>query len=108
MKGLAGLIILFGVFVAGALYGVEKNNEKFDEAAPVHQERVEEEKVETESGQTSSQTTEQIPTDEKDCRPSFQEEDVPWITRLAAGIGEGVAVTFNGLIVVASEIIQAG
>lgn len=106
MKGLAGLIILFGVFIAGALYGIEKNNETFDEAVPVHQERVEEEKAASE--QTSSQTTKQSPSDEKDCHPSFQEEDVPWITLLAAGIGEGVAVTFNGLIVVASEIIQAG
>ncbi|MYL19832.1 hypothetical protein GLW04_08035 [Halobacillus litoralis] len=106
MKGLAGLIILFGVFIAGALYGIEKNNEKLDEAVSVHQPEEVEEKAEDRQSPTG--TTEQIYAAERDCHPSSQPEDVPWITRLAAGIGEGVAVTFNGLIVIASEIIQAG
>lgn len=91
MKGLVAVLLAIALFFAGALYGIEKNQEKENgvvhtEAAPVVHD--------------PERTTE--------CSSPVVEEDIPWISQLAGGIGEGVAVSFNGIVLVLSEVLSAG
>lgn len=91
MKGLLVIVLAVALFFAGALYGIEKNQEKesaVEKTAPVH------------SSYDSAASAE--------CETLEVEEDVPWISQLAGGIGEGVAVSFNGFVLVLSEVLSAG
>lgn len=104
MKWMAAVLVIIIVFVAGALYGIEKNNEKlYDQPMVVTPEQDPQPRPESKE----KIKHEAIPT-EAYCPPPEREERVPWISQLAGGVGEGVATSFNGLIVVFSEIIQSG
>ncbi|MBH0229930.1 hypothetical protein LCL89_01380 [Halobacillus yeomjeoni] len=89
MKWIAAILVCASLFIFGALYGIEKNNLKQGET-PVHI-------VEKSEGVAAT-----------NCSPPPASEDFPWIVELAGGLGEGVAFTFNGVVLVLSEMIQAG
>lgn len=101
---MAAVLVVIIVFVAGALYGIEKNNEKLnDQPMIVTPEQDQPPRPEPEEKIKHGGTK-----IEAYCPPPGREERVPWISQLAGGVGEGVATSFNGLIVVFSEIIQSG
>ncbi|MGR9049308.1 hypothetical protein ACQ4XT_11825 [Halobacillus faecis] len=104
MKWLAGGLIIVIVFVTGTFYGIEKTNEKLDDRPAV----VTPEKPEQEVDHRVEEQTSTLPDSGDFCAPLTIDSDAPWISRLAGGMGKGVASSFNGVIVVLSEIIQAG
>ncbi|WP_079479609.1 hypothetical protein [Halobacillus salinus] len=87
MKGIVLIVLAVALFFSGALYGIEKNQQK-------------------ETGDVPVEVTSPDTRDEQDCLPPESNESVPWISRLAEGIGEGIAVTFNGIVVVFSEMFS--
>ncbi|MGI8316087.1 hypothetical protein [Halobacillus mangrovi] len=93
LKWLIGLIIGAALFISGAFYGIDKNNEKLEEITPAV-------KVQEKEQEEASSAD--------DCRPVTENTDYPWIVEIAGGIGEGVAATFNGILLVLSEIIHSG
>jgi hypothetical protein len=104
VKWMAAVLLVIVVFVTGALYGIDKNNQKLNDQPVV---------VTAEQDQPSHREPEKRIKDdgtstEAYCAPPEREEKVPWISKLAGGVGEGVATSFNGVIVVLSEIIQSG
>ncbi|WLR46214.1 hypothetical protein LC065_11430 [Halobacillus litoralis] len=104
MKWLAGGLIVVIVFVTGAFYGIDKTNEKLDDRPIVEAP----EKSEQELDHRVEEQTSTSPDSDDFCAPLKIDSDAPWISRLAGGLGKGVASSFNGVIVVLSEIIQAG
>lgn len=92
LKWLVVLIIGAALFISGAFYGIDKNNEKLKEITPA---------VKVQEQEKSSSSAD-------DCRPVTETTDYPWIVEVAGGIGEGVAATFNGILLVLSEIIHSG
>ncbi|MGP4074462.1 hypothetical protein [Halobacillus sp. K22] len=90
MKWLLAILLGVALFVAGSLYGIEKNQEKERENSPVvHEEEVKK------------------PAAADRCSPPETMEDVPFIVKVAAGMGEGVAASFNGIILVLAEFIHS-
>ncbi|MCA1009736.1 hypothetical protein [Halobacillus halophilus] len=90
MKWLLAILLSGTLFVAGSLYGIEKNQEKEKEHAPIVQEK----------------ETEESPVVHP-CSPPETTEAIPFIVKVAAGIGEGVAASFNGIILVLAEFIHS-
>jgi hypothetical protein len=86
------VILIMGavLFITGAFYGIDKNNEKLADAPTVKVR--EQEKPSQPEGQ---------------CRAVTEQEDYPWIVEVAGGIGEGVSATFNGILLVLSEMIHS-
>ncbi|MBA2173538.1 hypothetical protein H0266_01350 [Halobacillus locisalis] len=91
MKGLMVVLLAIALFFSGALYGIDKNQEKENGA------------VETNAAPSVQDTT-----SHPECDAPVVEEDIPWISQLAGGIGEGVAVSFNGIVLILSEVLSAG
>ncbi|MYL47901.1 hypothetical protein GLV98_00300 [Halobacillus litoralis] len=104
MKWLAGGLIVVIVFVTGAFYGIDKTNEKLDDRPAV----VTTQKSEPEVDHRVEEQPTTSPASNDFCAPPKLDAKAPWISQLAGGMGEGVASSFNGVIVVLSEIIQAG
>lgn len=104
MKWLLGGFIVIIVFVTGAFYGIDKTNEKLDDGPAV----VTTQKSEPEVDHRAGEQTSPSPGSNDFCAPPKIDPDAPWISQLAGGMGQGVASSFNGVIVVLSEIIQAG
>ncbi|MBX0358777.1 hypothetical protein [Halobacillus sp. Nhm2S1] len=104
MKWLAGGLIVVVVFITGAFYGINKTNEKLDDRPAV----VTIEKAEQEVDHRVEEQISSSPGTDDFCAPPKIDAGAPWISQLAGGMGEGVASSFNGVIVVLSEIIQAG
>lgn len=104
MKGMAVLLMLVVVFVLGALYGIDKNNEKraYEPAVVT----VQPDPVKRETADLKKEEGQEI--EDVSCIPPYPKENIPWISKLAGGLGEGVAMSFNGVIVFLAEIIQAG
>ncbi|WP_281975945.1 hypothetical protein [Halobacillus litoralis] len=107
MKWIAGVLLVGAVFIAGAFYGIDKNNEKTKEE-PVVVTTQPEPDPERRAGQKPEKEARIENSAENHCAPPYIEDEVPWISRLAGGVGEGIAVSFNGVIVVLSEMIQSG
>ncbi|ARI77008.1 hypothetical protein [Halobacillus mangrovi] len=93
LKWLIALIIGGALFILGAFYGIDKNNEKLEEITP--------------TVKVQEKEKEKAPSSADDCRPVTETTDYPWIVEIAGGIGEGVAATFNGVLLVLSEIIHS-
>lgn len=104
MKWMAAVLLVIIVFVAGALYGIEKNNEKLNDKPWVVTTQQDQPTHREPEGRVKHDGT----STEAYCAPPKREENVPWISKLAGGVGEGVATSFNGVIVILSEIIQSG
>ncbi|CDQ18055.1 hypothetical protein SAMN05192559_102204 [Halobacillus karajensis] len=104
MKGMAAIVMILIVFVAGALYGIDKNNEKAHEQPDMV---VTEQDASNEDSKITKEDKDH-PKEDSICAPPPMESNGPWVTKLAEGLGNGVASGFNGVIVVLSEIIQAG
>ncbi|KHE71193.1 hypothetical protein [Halobacillus sp. BBL2006] len=90
LKWFAIMIIGAVLFITGAFYGIDKNNEKLADAPTV--------KVKEQEEPSHS---------EGHCRPVTEQDDYPWIVEVAGGIGEGVSATFNGILLVLSEMIHS-
>lgn len=89
MKGIVLLVLAIALFFLGALYGIEKNQQK----------------------ETDGVVVELTPSahdlgEKGDCESYVKEEKVPWISRLAGGIGEGIAVSFNGIVLIFTEVLS--
>lgn len=92
MKWLVIIILAMGMFISGALYGIDKNQEK------------ERDVLVTSDNETFSKKN-QIT---NACEPQRSpEEKPPWITQLAEGMGEAVAISFNGILVIVSEFFSS-
>ncbi|MEC3883167.1 hypothetical protein VKA52_05415 [Halobacillus sp. HZG1] len=104
MKWLVGGFIVVIVFVTGAFYGIDKTNEKLDDRPAV----VTTQKPHQEADHRVEKQVLAAPESDDFCSPPKIEVEAPWISQLAGGMGKGVASTFNGVIVVLSEMIQAG
>ncbi|SDP56330.1 hypothetical protein [Halobacillus aidingensis] len=104
MKWLAGGLIVIIVFVTGAFYGIDKTNEKLDDRPAVVTTPISEQEVD----HSVEKQTSISPGSDDFCASPNIESGAPWISKLAGGMGQGVASSFNGVIVVLSEIIQAG
>ncbi|WP_226583176.1 hypothetical protein [Halobacillus litoralis] len=104
MRWLIGIILIGAVFIAGALYGIEQNNDKLDEQRPSAVTA----DVKLQEPPKAQEKEDEPKTAECRCTPPEIEETIPWISQFALGIGEGVALIFNGVIVVLAGIIQAG
>ncbi|GEN52012.1 hypothetical protein [Halobacillus faecis] len=104
MKWLAGGLIVVVVFITGAFYGIDKTNEKLDDRPAV----VTTEKSEQEIDHRVEEQPSPPPGTDDFCAPPKIDTGPPWISQLAGEMGQGVASSFNGVIVVLSEIIQAG
>lgn len=90
MKWILAAIVCGSLFIAGALFGIEKNSEKLEDTQTV-----------------VVQEKEKRGTDDQ-CAPPSQDGEYPWIVQVAGGIGEGVAATFNGIVLILSEFIHSG
>ncbi|ASF39962.1 hypothetical protein CEH05_12775 [Halobacillus halophilus] len=90
MKWLLAILLSGTLFVAGSLYGIDKSQEKEIEPASIVQEKVPEKSSAVHP-----------------CSPPETIEDIPFIVKVAAGIGEGVAASFNGIILVLAEFIHS-
>ncbi|MCA0970023.1 hypothetical protein LCM20_05435 [Halobacillus litoralis] len=86
MKWIVLVVMAAALFFTGALYGIEKNQQKETEAV----------KVEAPQPQVASSG---------ECAPSESEAGAPFITQIAEGIGELVKGVFNGIVLVFSELM---
>ncbi|MFZ0370336.1 MAG: hypothetical protein WAM07_12155 [Halobacillus sp.] len=90
MKWLVAILLSGALFVAGSLYGIDKSQEKEIEPTPIVQEKEPKKSAAVDP-----------------CSPPETIEDIPFIVKVAAGIGEGVAASFNGIILVLAEFIHS-
>lgn len=98
MKWLLAIVLCGSLFVGGSLYGIEKNQEK-EKSEPAVAESAEQEVPNKAQAEGSKG---------EECEPPEKEEEIPWIVSIASGLGEGIASTFNGIILIFTEFIHAG
>ncbi|MFQ3542715.1 hypothetical protein Q7A53_01395 [Halobacillus rhizosphaerae] len=111
MKWLMILLIGCALFIFGAIYGIQKNAEKYeqlqDSAASLdaknnssHKEGQVEKKVDHKVSQPASKGV---------CQTSLSEEkSAPLIVRFAVGLGQWVSACFDLAVLILSQMLHSG